>query len=81
METGNEFIRRCRLDAYSENHALAWPLHHDRMKNLILVALASISLISLAACSDDTNRQTTTTTADQSASMQTDTKDMKPVQH
>ena len=51
------------------------------MKHLILICLATISLISLAACSDDTDRQTTTTSSTQSASMQTDTKDMKPVQH
>jgi len=51
------------------------------MKHLILICLATISLISLAACSDDTERQTTMSSSTQSASMQTDTKDMKPVQH
>jgi major membrane immunogen (membrane-anchored lipoprotein) len=49
------------------------------MKNLILCCLACVSLISLAACSDSDKH--TMTTSDQSASMQTDTKDMHPVQH
>jgi hypothetical protein len=48
------------------------------MKNMILCCLACISLISLAACSDTDK---TVSTSNQSASMQTDTKDMKPVQH
>ena len=51
------------------------------MKYLILSCLASISLFSLAACSDDTDKTTTMNSSSQTASMQTDTKDMKPVQH
>jgi len=51
------------------------PCKEDSMKNLILCCLATISLISLAACSDDNH--TTTTSTDQSASMQTDTKAVK----
>jgi len=51
------------------------------MKNLILCCLATVSLISLAACSDDSAKPMTTTTTDTSASMQTDTKDMHPIQH
>ncbi len=47
------------------------------MKNMILCCLACISLISLAACSDTDKTQT----SNQSASLQTDTKDMKPVHH
>jgi hypothetical protein len=47
----------------------------EGMKNLILCCLASISLISLAACSSDCHK--TTSSTDQSASMQTDTKDIK----
>ena len=47
------------------------------MKNLILSCLASLTLVSLVACSCDSDKHTTTTT-DQSASMQTDTKDMHP---
>ncbi len=45
------------------------------MKNIILCCLASVALLSLAACSDDTH--STTTSTDQSASMQTDSKAMK----
>ncbi len=48
------------------------------MKYLILCCIATVSLISLAACSDSNK---TVTSTDQSASMQTDTKDMKPVKH
>jgi uncharacterized lipoprotein len=50
------------------------------MKTLILSCLAAVSLITLAACSDDSNKSTMSST-DQTSSMQTDTKDMKPVQH
>ena len=50
-------------------------LQDKGMKNLILLCLVSVSLITLAACSDDNH--TTTTSTDQSASMQTDTKQIK----
>jgi hypothetical protein len=57
--------------------ALSWHNHceEDCMKNLILCCLATISLVTLVACCDD--NRTTTTATDQSASMQTDTKEMK----
>jgi hypothetical protein len=42
------------------------------MKNLIVVGLALFVLVSVVACSDDTQPAST-----QSATMQTDTKDMK----
>jgi hypothetical protein len=48
------------------------------MKNLILCGLASIGLISLVACSDGASSTQTSSTTQQSASMQTDTKDMHP---
>ena len=46
------------------------------MKNLVLSCLAALVLISVVGCSDDADRTATTTTT-QSASMQTDTKDMQ----
>ncbi len=46
------------------------------MKNLILCCLASFALVSLAACSCDNDKHSMSTT-NQSASMQTDTKDMQ----
>ena len=45
------------------------------MKNLILCCLALLTLGTLAACSSDCDKSTTTTQS--SASMQTDSKDMK----
>jgi hypothetical protein len=47
------------------------------MKNLILCCLVAVSFISLAACSSDSDK-TSTASTQQSASMQTDTKDMHP---
>jgi len=44
------------------------------MKNLILTCLATFVLVSVVGCSCDKDHTTTTS---QSASMQTDTKDMK----
>ena len=49
------------------------------MKNLILCCLTAFSLVSLAACSSDCDKTSTSST--QSASMQTDSKDMHPVKH
>ncbi len=45
------------------------------MKNLVLSCLAALVLVSVVGCSDDSDRTTSTTT--QSASMQTDSKDMQ----
>jgi hypothetical protein len=50
------------------------------MPNFIMYCIAAITLVSLVACSDDSAQQTSTTTQ-QSATMQTDTKDMHPAQH
>ena len=47
------------------------------MKTLILCCLASITLLSLAACSSDSDKSSMSTTQS-SAPMQTDTKDMHP---
>ena len=48
------------------------------MKNLIFCTIASLALVSLAGCSCDKDKQTTTS---QSASMQTDTKNMQSPSH
>jgi hypothetical protein len=45
------------------------------MKNLILCCLAIVTLGSLAACSSDSDKTTTSTQS--STAMQTDSKDMK----
>ncbi len=45
------------------------------MKNLILSCLAAVGLLTFAGCSSDSDKTSTTST--QSATMQTDTKDMK----
>jgi hypothetical protein len=46
------------------------------MKNLVLSCLAVLVLSSVVGCSDSCDRTSSTTT--QSASMQTDSKDMHP---
>jgi hypothetical protein len=49
---------------------------HVSMKNLILCCLAAVSLVSLAACSSDSDK-TSMSTQSSSTTMQTDSKDMK----